>query len=50
MPASMSNSTMTNTVFEYDVRELTISNATIDRCNFKGEINEASISGSLTKC
>lgn len=50
MPASMSNSTMTNTVFEYNVKELTISNATIDRCNFKGEINKASISGSLTKC
>ena len=46
----ISNSTITNTTFDYNVTQLNVQNATINRCSFKGLINNASISGSLTKC
>ena len=46
----ISNSTITNTTFDYNVTQLNVQNATIDKCSFKGLINNASISGNLTKC
>ena len=46
----ISNSTITNTTFDYNVTQLNVQDATIDRCSFKGIINNASISGNLTKC
>ena len=46
----ISNSTITNTTFDYNVTQLNVQDATIDRCSFKGLINNASISGNLTKC
>ena len=46
----ISDSTITNTTFDYDVTQLNVQDATIDRCSFKGLINNASISGNLTKC
>ena len=46
----ISNSTITNTTFDYNVTQLNVQNAIIDRCSFKGLINNASISGNLTKC
>ena len=46
----ISNSTITDTTFNYNVTKLNVQNATIDRCLFKGIINEASISGDLTRC
>ena len=50
MAASMDNSTITNTTFQYNVEQFDIQNATIDRCNFNGEIIKASVTGELTKC
>lgn len=46
----ISNSTISNNVFKYNVEELTIQNATIDRCTFNNTINEATIKGVVTKC
>ena len=46
----ISNSTITNTTFDYNVTQLNVQDATMDRCSFKGLINNASISGNLTKC
>lgn len=46
----ISNSTITDTTFNYNITQLSIQDATIDRCLFKGIINEASISGDLTRC
>ena len=46
----ISNSTITDTTFNYNVTKLNVQNATIDRCLFKGIVNEASISGDLTRC
>lgn len=46
----MNNSTITNTTFQYDVEQFDIQDATIDRCNFNGEIIKASVTGELIKC
>ena len=46
----ISNSIITNTTFDYNIIQLNIKDATIDKCSFKGIINKASISGSLVKC
>ena len=46
----ISNSTITNTTFNYNVTQLNVQDATIDRCSFKGLIDNASISGNLTRC
>ena len=46
----ISNSTITDTTFNYNITKLNVQDATIDRCLFKGIINEASISGNLTRC
>lgn len=50
MAASINNSTITNTVFQFNIQEFDIQDAVIDRCNFNGEIDKASVTGSLTKC
>lgn len=44
------NASMQYNTFNQDIIQLNIQNATIDRCLFKGIINNASISGNLTKC
>ena len=46
----ISNSTITDTIFNYNITQLNIQDATIDRCSFKGLIDKASISGDLTRC
>ena len=46
----ISNSTISNSVFQYNAQKLEISNATIERCQFQGLINDATITGNLTKC
>lgn len=46
----ISNSTITDTTFKYNVTKLNVQDATIDRCLFKGIVNDASISGDLTRC
>lgn len=47
---TISNSTISNSVFKYSVRQLSITNAVIDRCTFNGSINVAAIVGDLIKC
>ena len=47
---TISNSTISNSVFKYSVEELTIENAIMDRCTFNGSVDNAKITGSLTKC
>lgn len=47
---SISNSTISDSVFQYNVQKLNVSNATIERCKFQGLINDAAITGNLTKC
>lgn len=47
---SISNSTISDSVFQYNVQKLNVSNATIERCKFQGLINDATITGNLTKC
>lgn len=44
------NASMQYNTFNYDIIQLNIQNATIDRCLFKGIINNVSISRNLTKC
>lgn len=46
----ISNSTISNSTFNYNVQKLSVSNAIIDRCKFQGLINQATITGNLTKC
>lgn len=46
----MLNASMRYNTFNQDIIQLNIQNATIDRCLFKEIINNASISGNLTKC
>ena len=46
----ISNSTITDTIFDYNITQLNVQDATIDRCSFKGLIDNASISGDLTRC
>lgn len=50
MSQTISNSTISNSVFQYNVQELNVSNSTIENCEFQGLINAASITGDLTKC
>ena len=46
----ISNSIITDTIFDYNITQLNVQDATIDRCSFKGLIDNASISGDLTRC
>ena len=46
----ISNSTISNSTFEYNITGLTVSNSLIDTCKFLGVINGVTITGNLTKC
>ena len=44
------NSIITDTTFDFDVIKLSIKDANIDKCQFKGKIENTSISEKVTKC